>query len=144
MKLVDANVLLHAVNTDSDQHGSASDWLDSALNDSDTLGFCWVALLAFIRIATRPGIFPRPLSSAAALSIVGLWLDASPAQVIHPGPRHLEILSRLVTAAGTGGNLTTDAHLAAVAIEQSAELWSFDRDFDRFPGLAFRLLGAQA
>jgi hypothetical protein len=75
-----------------------------------------------------------------ALAAVREWLGAPGARVLHPGERHEPILSRLLVAAGAGGNLTTDAHLAALAIEHGATLGSFDRDFERFAGLDFEAL----
>ena len=142
MRIVDANVLLHAVNTSSPVHSVARGWLDDALGSTETVGLPWVALLAFLRLSTKEPVFPAPLSIGQSLDVVRGWLAAPNAQATHPGPRHSEILDILLRQSGTGGNLTTDAHLAAIAIEHSAELWSFDRDFARFTGLAFRQLGS--
>lgn len=141
MRIVDANVLIHAVNSATPQHQAASTWLDDALNDSEAIGFPWVVLLAFIRLTTRSGVLASPLPIESALSIVESWLAQPPAHIANPGARHAEILGNLLRSVGTGGNLTTDSHLAAIAIEYGAELWSFDADFRRFPGLAFRHLG---
>ncbi len=140
MRLVDANVLIYAVNSDAPQHSAARDWLDDSLVGAETVGFSWVALLAFIRITTHGGIMPSPLTVPTALSVVEHWMAQPPAHTVNPGPRHVEILGNLLRTAGSAGNLTTDAHLAALAIEHGAELWSFDRDFARFSGLAFRHL----
>ncbi len=140
MRIVDANVLIYAVNSSAAQHEVAADWLDGALSEPEPVAFPWIALLAFIRLTTRPGVLPSPLSVDQAMSVVEAWLGQPSARVAHPGPRHAEILGNLLRAAGTGGNLTTDAHLAAIALEQGAEMWSFDADFRRFPGLAFRHL----
>lgn len=141
MRLVDANVLIYATNSSSPQHSQARAWIEDALNGAETVGFCWVVLLAFLRITTRGAIMPSPLSVADACSVVKAWLAQPPSQVVHPTSRHAEILFNLLGVVGTGANLTTDAHLAALAIEHGAELWSFDGDFARFPGLAFRRLG---
>jgi hypothetical protein len=137
----DANVLLYAVNSSVPQHITALTWLDDALSGSQAVGLAWVGLLAFLRISTRPGILPNPLPVDDALDVVDGWLAAPPAVVLQPGRQHLGILRTLLAGSGTGGNLTSDAHLAALAVEHGAELWSFDRDFARFPGLAFRHLG---
>lgn len=140
MRIPDANVLIYSVNSSVPQHATARSWLDDSLNATETVGFAWVALLAFLRITTRPGILPNPLSIAQATSVVSGWLSAGPAQVTHPTDHHHEVLAALLLANGTGGNLTSDAHLAALALEHGAELWSFDGDFERFTGLAFRRL----
>lgn len=135
MKLVDANVLLYAVNVDADRHEASRRWLDTALSGGDTVGFAWVALLAFLRIATKRGIFPSPLTSDAAVEIVEAWLAAAPAVVLEPGRRHPQLLRTLLDDTGGGGNLVSDAHLAALAIEHRCTIVSFDQDFDRFPGV---------
>lgn len=140
MQVVDANVLLHAVNDSSGQHRAAVTWLDGALSGREPVGFAWVALLAFVRVATRSGVFPAPLSPADALRVVEEWTAAPSALLVHPTGRHLTILRGLLEEAGTAGNLTTDAHLAALAVEHGAQVVSFDRDFERFPGVRLHLL----
>jgi toxin-antitoxin system PIN domain toxin len=135
MRVVDANVLLYAVNTASERHRRARAWLDAALAGDETVGFAWVVLLAFVRLSTHPGIFPRPLASDQAIGVVRKWLTSEVAVVVEPGPRHLDLLAALLDEAGTAANLVTDAHLAAIAIEHDATLETFDADFTRFAGL---------
>lgn len=135
MRLVDANVLLYAVNADAKEHDRARVWFEASLNGRETVGFAWVVLLAFVRLSTRSGIFARPLDAETACEYVEEWLTRPVSVVLAPTPRHLTILRGLLRDAGTGGNLTSDAHLAALAIEHGADIWSFDRDFQRFPGL---------
>lgn len=135
MRLVDANVLLYAVNEDAREHAKARVWLEASLNGRETVGFAWLALLAFVRLSTRPGIFPQPLDPCAACGFVDEWLARPVSVVLSPTSRHPSILRGLLEEAGTAGNLTSDAHLAALAIEHGAEVWSFDRDFNRFAGL---------
>jgi hypothetical protein len=135
VKLPDANVLLYAIDADSPHHDSARDWLEQALNGADTIAFSWTVLLAVIRIATNPSAYAEPLSADDAIAIVEEWLAAPTATVAHPTPRHAEILRDLLRATGTAGNLTSDAHLAALALEHNGEVISADRDFGRFPGL---------
>jgi toxin-antitoxin system PIN domain toxin len=141
VKLPDVNVLLYAANTASAEHQEARAWLEAAFNEPGGVGLAWVALLGFVRLATRRGILSKPLAVEDALSVVRAWLAQPQASVLNPTERHAQILSRLLVAAGTGGNLTTDAHLAALAIEHGATLGSFDRDFERFSGLASEALG---
>lgn len=135
MKLVDANVLLYAVNEDAPHHDAAHAWLDRALAGAETVGFAWVVLLAFLRLGTRPGLFPRPLPFDDAVGVVGFWLGQPTAVAVHPGERHLGLLGGLLATVGTAGNLVNDAHLAALAIEHRADIVSFDRDFERFDGV---------
>lgn len=142
MKLVDTNVLLHAVNADSPEHTVARASLEEGLSDDSGLGFAWLALVGFVRLATRRGILERPLDAEEALGVVDDWLAAPHARLLEATPRHWPILRRLLVGAGTAGNLSNDAHLAALAIEHAATLVSFDRDFERFSGLRFELLQA--
>lgn len=138
MKLLDANLLLYAVNSDAPLHRKAKVWLETTMSDSETVGFSWNVILAFLRLTTRPGLFRHPLSTDAAFDLLAEWLDQPAAAIVHPGPRHLSVLRGLLSPLGTGGNLTSDAHLAALAIEHSAELCSCDQDFARFAGLRWR------
>ena len=142
MKLVDANVLVHAANADAREHGSAEKWIEAALSGREPIAFAWMALLAFIRIVTRRGLLLKPLRIADAFGLLGDWLNAHNAVIIHPSENHAAILRSLLEPLGTAGNLTNDAHLAALAIEHGADLVSFDRDFARFDGLQTIILKA--
>jgi len=135
MKLVDANVLLYASNASIRQHDNSRRWLDSSLSGGATVGFAWLALTAFIRISTRSGVLPSPLSVDQAMTSVHGWLAQPAARVLTPTARHAFVLRDLLSHVGTGGNLVNDAHLAALAIEHRAEIISYDTDFGRFPGV---------
>jgi uncharacterized protein len=139
MILPDVNTLLHAVNSSTNEHAAALRALRFGFDDPRGVAFAWTALLAFLRLSTRRGIFPRPLSVEEALRVIENWLGHPRAQVVHPGEQHVEVLGRLLRSAGTAGNLTTDAHLAALAIEHGAIILSFDRDFARFEGVQWTL-----
>jgi uncharacterized protein len=138
MIVIDANLLIHAVNRDAPLHAPAKAWLEQALSGRETVGLPWTVLLAFLRLTTRPGLFRRPLPIPAALELIGSWLDRESVTLVHPGPRHYQLLSDLLMECGTGGNLTSDAHLAALAIEHGAQLCSLDGDFSRFSRLDWR------
>lgn len=138
MRLVDANVLLYAVNEAEPRHAEARQWLDTNLSGADAVGFAWVVLLAFLRLSTKVALFPRPLSLDTAVGIVRLWTGDGPGVLVEPTPRHLDVLAGLLRssgASGTGGNLVSDAHLAALAVEHDATIVSYDRDFQRFAGV---------
>ena len=135
MKLVDANVLLYAVNEDARNHDGSRSWLDEALSGAATVGFSWVVLLAFLRLSTKIGLFPRPLTSDAAADRIDDWLAQPAAVIVEPTARHPSLLRELLEAVGAGGNLVNDAHLAALAIEHRAQIVSYDTDFLRFPGV---------
>lgn len=132
MKLVDANVLLYSVNKASPHHDASRTWLDEALNGSDAVGFVWLVLLAFVRISTSRRIFAHPLDTDVALDLVQLWTSHPNTTTLHPGPNHLTLLRQLLDEAGTSGNLVSDAHLAAIALERKATVITFDADFGRF------------
>jgi toxin-antitoxin system PIN domain toxin len=138
VKLVDANVLLYAVNQDAPNHAVARRWLDRALGGAEPVGFTWVVLLAFLRLTTRAGLFTRPLSVDEAIAVLQAWLSRPLAVVVEPTPRHLDILGGILRETGTAANLVTDAHLAAIAVEHGAEICSFDADFSRFRGVRWR------
>jgi toxin-antitoxin system PIN domain toxin len=140
MKIPDTNVLVNAVHEASPFQPVAKNWMEAAFNGSAGVGLAWIVLLGFLRVSTRAGILRRPLPVAEALAVVDSWLTHPNARIVHPGERHPGILGRLLLSAATSGNLTADAHLAALAIEHNAEVGTFDRDFKRFAGLRFQLL----
>ncbi|MEO8360362.1 MAG: type II toxin-antitoxin system VapC family toxin [Vicinamibacteria bacterium] len=137
MILVDANLLIYAIDRDSPQHVAARKWLETVLSASTTVGLTWGVILAFLRLTTRPGILNRPLSAQDALEFIDEWLSLPSVEVIAPGERHWAVFRNLLNAAGTAGNLTSDAHLAAIAVERGATVCSADHDFARFPGLRY-------
>src|SRR3712207_5779052 len=117
MFLVDANVLIYAVNTRAPHHAAARAWLDDAIAGEETVGLAWVVILAFLRLTTHPAIFERPLEPTRATAIVRDWLEQPSVRVIDPTARHLDLLGGLLAEAGTAANLVNDAHLAVLAIE---------------------------
>jgi len=135
MILVDANLLLYAVNRDLPQHARAREWLERTLSDDDGVGLPWVVILAFLRIGTSPRIFEHPLSIERACGYVAEWLNLPGVDIVSPGRDHWAVLSQLLTASGTAGNATTDAHIAALALERGCAVYSADNDFKRFTGL---------
>lgn len=144
MNLVDANVLLYAVNEADARHEDARTWLDTALSGGETVGFTWIVVLAFLRLATKVGLFPRPLAIDDAIAVVRAWLDQPGSIVVEATPRHLDVLAGLVSSVGTGGNLTSDAHLAALALEHHGTVITYDSDFGRFAGVRWREPGPRA
>jgi toxin-antitoxin system PIN domain toxin len=139
VQLIDANVLLHAVNERAREHDLARNWLIEALGGSEVVGLAWLVLLAFLRLSTHPAIFPRPLEVGQAASAMETWLGSPQAVLVEPTRRHLPLLRGLLVQSGTAGNLVGDAHLATLALEHDATVISFDRDFDRFEGVSWRL-----
>jgi len=138
VNLVDANVLLYAVNEADPKHQQSRRWLDTALAGREPLGFSWIVLLAFVRLSTKVGLFPRPLPADGALARVRAWIDQPPSVIVEPTPRHLELLRGLLAEVGSGANLVNDAHLAALALEHNGRVISYDSDFGRFRGVRWQ------
>jgi len=135
--IVDANVLLYAVDEQSSFHASSRTWLNEAMNGDERVGLPWASLLAFQRIITHPRVTATPLDAADAWGYITDWLDADQAWVPVPGTRHRDILGRLLADGDLRGNLVPDAHLAALAIEHGTPICSYDSDFARFDGLTW-------
>lgn len=138
MIVPDVNLLLYAVDSTSPAHERASSWLAEMLSGTETIAFPWAVLLGFVRLATNPRVFADPLGAEDAFGIASGWLEQPNSITINPVDRHLARLWELLEPVGIAGNLTSDAHLAALAIEHGAELHSADTDFARFPGLQWR------
>lgn len=135
MILVDANLLVYAIDADAPRHRAARHWLEETLSGSTPVGLAWIVMLAFVRVTTRAGVVANPLSPEAALTYVDSWLAQPFVRTVAPGDNHWPIFRNLALAEGTAGNLTSDAHLAALAIELGRPVYSTDNDFRRFPGV---------
>ena len=135
MIVPDINLLIHAYNADSPSHRAARHWWEDLMNNPGTVGLAWAVILGFVRITTHRHILKSPLPVDVACATARSWLDQPQVTVIHPGDRHAEVVFGLLRELGSAGNLTTDAHLAALAIEHQAEIQTTDADFRRFPGL---------
>ena len=136
MILPDVNIAIHAYNRDSAQHGAAEKWWEQALDGVfGPIGLAWITVLGFVRIVTSRSVLERPLHVEAAVEIARRWLQQDSVRIVIPGEQHAEILFGLLTHLGTAANLTSDAHLAALALEYRAQIASTDTDFARFPGL---------
>lgn len=135
MKLPDVNLLLYAIDESSPRFAQAATWVEELFGGTETVALAWAVALAFVRLTTKPQVMTDPFSVDEALDVVDGWLARPNVVVVHPTDRHAHILRELLAPFGTGGNLTTDAHLAALSIEHGAELCSSDADFSRFAGV---------
>ncbi len=135
--LVDANLLLFAVDARSSFHITARDWLTSRLNGPPRVGLPWPSLTAFVRISTNARAYDRPLDPDVAWQHVDAWLEADAAWIPLPTERHAEVLSRLIRTYELRGDLIPDAELAALAIEHGVRIASADTDFARFSEIAW-------
>jgi uncharacterized protein len=137
VRVVDLNVLRYAVNSGAPHHERIREWWEAAVNDEDTVGLPWVVLLGFLRLASSPRVFPLPLAAGTAAAKIDTWLTQDNIRVVREKDDHWATLKSLLHHSGTAGNLTTDAHLAALAITRDAVLVSCDADFARFLAAPF-------
>lgn len=135
MILPDVNVLVHAHNSDSAVHHTARSWWDDCLAGSEGVGLAWASLLGFIRLTTNRRIVARPLPINDVMKRIHGWLELPHIHVAQPSDTHFPRLRAVLEQLGTAGNLTTDAHLAVLAMERGYVLYSTDTDFARFTGL---------
>lgn len=138
MILVDANLLLYAEDSLSAHHEAARTWWDAHLSGSAPVCLCWPVLTAFIRISTNARLHQRPLTLEEAANRVQSWFDQPCVKIIQPTEQHWPIFQKMLREGGASGNLVSDAHLAALALEHACVLCSTDADFARFPGLNWR------
>jgi hypothetical protein len=136
--LVDANLVIWAHHERFSQHPAARAWWTDALTATPLVGIPWPTILAFLRVSTHPRALTRPLAIDAAWAVVRGWLERGNVRCPVPTDRHESILGELLIRGRAGGDHTTDAHLAALAIEWGLELQSADRDFARYPGVRWR------
>jgi uncharacterized protein len=135
MTLVDANLLLYAYDPRASQHAACAAWLETVMSGGDSVRLAWTTVWTFLRIATNPRVFTKPLSAREAEAIVSSWFEQPSVGILEPGERHWEILGTLLHSGQSTGALVMDAALAAIAIEHGATLCTTDRDFARFRGL---------
>jgi toxin-antitoxin system PIN domain toxin len=133
----DVNLLVYVHNEAIGQHARAFAWWTDLLSREQPIGISWAVAFGFVRLVTHPAVLVNPIEPNRAIAIVRSWLQRDHVRILEPGSRHLDIVEQLFTATGVAGRLTTDTHLAAIAIEHQAELHSNDADFARFPGLRY-------
>jgi uncharacterized protein len=136
--LPDVNLLVYAIDESSAFHQQSRDWWNELLSSAEPVALCYPSVLGFIRLTTNRRVFESPLAVGTALSHVQSWLEQPNTSVVVPSARHWPILEKLLRGANVGANLTTDAHLAALAIEHGCTLHSNDSDFQRFRDLSWK------
>ncbi len=135
MIVPDINLLVYAYNPTAPLHRAARAWWEQTLNSGNSVLIPWVVILGFVRLVTSPRVFVEPESPQRACAAVDSWFERPNAVTLDPGPNHRKILFGFLETVGVAGNLTTDAHIAALAIEFEAVVCSTDSDFGRFEGL---------
>ncbi len=135
MILVDANLLLYAEDSLSERHDAARLWWDARLSGGDPVCLCWAVLTAFIRIGTNPRLHQRPLTRQEACERVQSWFEQPCVRLVEPTEQHWTLFRQMLAEGNALGNLVSDAHLAALALEHNCVLQTTDADFARFPSL---------
>ena len=135
MIVPDVNLLVHAYATGSSRHDDARRWWKGTLDSQVAVGLAWVAIIGYVRIITNARFMKPAQTVETAEADVRAWLACRNVVVVHPTERHADLVFGFLRSAGAAGNLTTDAHLAALAVEHDAEIASADADFSRFPGV---------
>jgi toxin-antitoxin system PIN domain toxin len=135
MKLVDTNLLIYAYVPALEHHAAARRWFERALSEEEPVGLAWSSVLGFIRVVTNQRIFRVPLLVDRAVAVVDEWFQQQAIEIVLPTPRHWPTLREMLISGQAGGPMTTDAHVAALAREHGATVYSTDRDFRRFPGV---------
>jgi uncharacterized protein len=138
MILPDANLLLYAYDQSSPFHPKAAAWCERIMSHSSPTILLPVVVFGFVRISTHSRIFTNPLSVSEASAHVRSWLDRKQVRLHDMLLEDVDAALALLEAAGTAGNLTTDAQIAAVALRLDAEVHTADLDFGRFAGVRFR------
>lgn len=135
MIIPDINLLIYAYNEVAPHHVKAKSWWERLLSEDTLVGIPWAVTFGFVRLMTHREVLVKPVPVGACCDFVEEWFGRPNVQPLEPGPRHLSIFRTFLSTIRMGGNLVTDAHLAALSVEHSCELHSNDSDFSRFPGL---------
>lgn len=136
MIVPDVNLLLYAYDDASPFHARARTWWTDCLSGSEPVGLTHPVLFAFVRIGTSTRAYLRPMTLAEASAHVASWLARQVIRVLQPDADHVsQALSLLREAASAGGNLVTDAQVAALAMSHRGTVHTADHDFGRFAGL---------
>ena len=138
MIVLDANILLYAYDSDSDQHAKARAWVEQAFSGASPVGLPWQTVTAFVRIVTNPRLSGKRFTPADVIEIVDQWVNQPNLRLLGPGDNHWSFLRQMIMDGQARGPLVTDAQLAAITIEYGGVLHTTDRDFSRFPGLRWK------
>ncbi|HET6383284.1 MAG TPA: TA system VapC family ribonuclease toxin [Armatimonadota bacterium] len=138
MIIPDTNLLVYSYDSKSPYHDRARSWWEGVLSGPEPVGIPWIVVLAFTRLVTHPTLNENPMTVVQAREAVMAWLSVSHVRILETTPATIDLFFNLLTAAGTGGNLSTDAMIAALATEYGGRVFSNDRDFGRFPGIKWQ------
>lgn len=135
MILPDVNLLVYAYNRGAPQHEKARLWLEHVLNGKEEIALAWASLMGFVRILSNPRVVTDPVRPEVLLEVVQQWIRLPSCRLVGPGAEHPSLMARLFRDTGAGPQMVTDVHLAALALEHRAVIYSNDGDFHRFQGV---------
>ena len=139
MIAIDTNILVYARRTEAPHHVHARRLLQSLAESDRPWAIPWPCVYEFIRVVTHPRVFDPPSDLEQVLDDLSALFESPSLTLLGEGTRHASHLERQVRAGRASGNLAHDAHIAALAMDDGVqELWTCDKDFNRFPGLRLR------
>jgi toxin-antitoxin system PIN domain toxin len=131
----DVNILMYAVSSAFREHPRAHAWWQEVLSHDVAIGLTPPTVFGFLRLSTSRRVLEPALAVSEASGFIDEWLVQPAVEYLRPGRRHLEVTLGLLAEVGVAGNLTTDAQIAAHALEFDAVVVTHDTDFGRFPGV---------
>ncbi|HXC40255.1 MAG TPA: TA system VapC family ribonuclease toxin [Burkholderiales bacterium] len=136
MIAVDTNILVYAHREDAPFHSAAADCVKDLAEGVAPWALPWPCVHEFLAIVTHPRIYLPPTPLERALEQVDAWLGSPSLALLAEPPNHWQSLSAMVRNGRIAGPRVHDARIAALCIQHGVrELWSADRDFNRFAGL---------
>ncbi|MCY3605295.1 MAG: PIN domain-containing protein [Gammaproteobacteria bacterium] len=139
MIATDTNILVYAHRADSQWHDRAKSRIEDLAHGRVSWGLPWPCIHEFVAVATHPRIYDPASTLSQAIDQVGAWLESPAAVLLGETGEHWQVLTELLQEGRVTGSLVHDARVAAICIAHGVtELWTADRDFSRFPGLAVR------
>ncbi len=135
MIVLDANLLLNAYDSESQQHAKARVWIEQTFSSGAPVGLPWQTVTAFLRIVTNPRLAGKRFTPEEATQIVDQWLAQPNVSLLPAGEQHWSLLRQMIKDGQARGPLISDADLAALTLEYGGVLHTTDRDFARFPAL---------
>lgn len=135
MVIPDLNLLVYAYDSTGPHHLRARRWWEATLSSGEPIGISWIVILGFLRIMTHPVINANPMTVAEVRERIEQWMELPQVLLLVPREGTLAHLFDLMETCSAGGNLSTDALIAAQALEHAGVVHSNDRDFGRFDGV---------
>jgi toxin-antitoxin system PIN domain toxin len=136
---IDANLLLYASDQESPWHRQAVSVVDELALGPEIVHLFWPTIMAYLRIATHPAVFARPMPHADARANIQSLLDLPHVQTSGEQDAFWRRFVEVAEDVRPTGNLVPDAHLVALMLENGVRtIWTRDRDFRKFRGITVR------